>query len=54
MESKCISIGANLEAKTKDFDNLKKDLDKVVREKNYLEKKSAEKDKKFHDKCNCL
>ena len=24
MESKCISVGAKLEAKTKDFDNLKK------------------------------
>ena len=53
-ESKCISIGAKLETKTEDFDNLKKDLDKIVKEKNYLEKKSAEKDQNFHDKCNCL
>jgi hypothetical protein len=32
-ESKCISVGAKLEAKTKDFDNLKKDLDKIVKQK---------------------
>jgi predicted metal-binding protein len=44
MESRCISVGAELETKTEEFDNLKKDLDKVVREKNYLEKKSLEKD----------
>ena len=44
MESRCISIGAKLETKTEDFDNLKKDFDKVVKEKSYLEKKSAEKD----------
>jgi hypothetical protein len=54
MESRCISIGAKLETKTKDFDNLKKDFDKIVKEKNYLEKKSAEKDQNFHDKCNRL
>ena len=54
MDSKCISVGAKLETKTEDFDNLKKDFDKVVKEKNYLEKKSAEKDQNFHDKCNCL
>ena len=54
MESKCISVGAKLEAKTEDFDNLKKDLDKIVKEKNYLKKKSAEKDQNFHDKCNRL
>jgi hypothetical protein len=52
MESKCISIGAKLETKTEDFDNLKKVLDKIVKEKKYLEKKSAEKDQIFHDKCN--
>jgi hypothetical protein len=33
MESKCIFVGAKLEAKTKDFDNLIKDLDKIVKEK---------------------
>ena len=54
MESKCISVGAKLETKTRDFDNLKKDFDKIVKEKNYLEKKSIEKDQNFHDKCNCL
>ena len=54
MQSKCISVGAKLEAKTEDFDNLKKDLDKIVKEKNYLEKKSAEQDQNFHDKCNRL
>jgi len=54
MESKRISVGAKLETKTKDFDNLKKALDKIVKEKNYLEKKSAEQDQNFHDKCNRL
>jgi chromosome segregation ATPase len=39
MESRCISVGAKLEAKTEEYDNLKKDIEKVVREKNYLEKK---------------
>jgi hypothetical protein len=37
MGSKCISIGANLETKIEDFDNLKNDLNNIVREKNYLE-----------------
>jgi predicted metal-binding protein len=37
MGSKCISIGAKLETKTEDFDNLKNDLNNIVREKNYLE-----------------
>jgi hypothetical protein len=54
MESKCISVGAKLEAKIGDCDNLKKDLKKIVREKNYLEKKSSEKDQNFYDKCNRL
>ena len=44
MESKCISVGAKLETKIEEFDNLKKDFIKIVKEKNYLEKKSAEKD----------
>jgi hypothetical protein len=34
MESKCISIGARLEAKIEDCDNLRKDLEKVLREEN--------------------
>jgi septal ring factor EnvC (AmiA/AmiB activator) len=38
MESRCISVGAKLEAKTEEYYNLKKDIEKVVREKNYLEK----------------
>jgi hypothetical protein len=54
MESKCISIGAKLEMKTEDFDNLKKDLDNIVKEKKYPDEKSAEKDQNFHDKCNRL
>jgi septal ring factor EnvC (AmiA/AmiB activator) len=54
MESKCISVGAKLEAKIEDCENLKKDLEKVMREKNYLEKKSSEKNQNFHDKCNRL
>jgi chromosome segregation ATPase len=54
MKSKCISVEAKLEAKTKDCDNLKKDLEKVLREKNYLKKKSSEKDQNFHDKCSRL
>jgi hypothetical protein len=45
-------IGAKLEAKIEDFDNLKKGLEKIMKEKNYLEKKSSEKDQNFHDKCN--
>jgi hypothetical protein len=54
MESRCISVGAKLKMKTEEYDNLKKDLEKVVREKNYLEKKSLEKDQNFHNKCNHL
>jgi hypothetical protein len=54
MESKYISFGAKLEAKIEDCDNLRKDLEKVVREKNYLKKNSSEKDLNFHDKCNRL
>jgi chromosome segregation ATPase len=54
MESKYISVGVKLEAKIEDCDNLKKDLEKIEREKNYLEKKSSEKDLNFHDKCNHL
>jgi hypothetical protein len=54
MESRCISIGAKLKTNTEEYDNLKKDLEKVVREKNYLEKKSLEKDQNFHKKCNRL
>ena len=34
MESRCISVGARLEIMTEDFDNLKKDYDKIVKEKN--------------------
>jgi hypothetical protein len=44
MESRCISVGAKLETKIEDYDNLKKEFEKVVREKNYAEKKSSEKD----------
>ena len=54
MESKCISVGAKLETNIEEFDNLKKDFAKIVKEKNYLEKKSVEKDQNFHDKCNRL
>jgi hypothetical protein len=54
MESWCISVGAKLEAKIEDYDNLKKELEKIVREKNYIEKKSSEKDQNFHNKCNRL
>jgi len=54
MESRCISVGAKLEAKIEDYDNLKKELEKIVREKNYVEKKSSEKDQNFHNKCNRL
>ena len=54
MESRCISIGAKLETKIEEFDNLKKDFAKVVKDRNYLEMKSAEKDQNFYDKCNRL
>ena len=47
MESKCISIGAKLETKTEDFDNLKKDLDKIVKEKNILRRSLLRKIKIF-------
>ena len=47
MESKCISIGAKLETKTEDFDNLKKDLDKIVKEKNILRRSMLRKIKIF-------
>jgi hypothetical protein len=54
MESRCISIGAKFEAKIEDCDNLKKELEKIVREKNYVEKKSSQKDQNFYNKCNHL
>ena len=54
MESRCISVGAKLETNIEEFDNLKKDFAKIVKEKNYLEKKSTEKDQNFHDKYNRL
>ncbi|CAD6212353.1 unnamed protein product [Miscanthus lutarioriparius] len=38
MESRCISVEAKLETKIEDLDNLKKDFDKIVKEKNYLKK----------------
>jgi uncharacterized protein (UPF0179 family) len=47
MESKYISVGAKLEAKIEDCDNLRKDFQKVVREKSYLEKKSSKKRSEF-------
>lgn len=53
MEFRCISVGAKFEAKIDDYDNLKKELEKIVMEKNYVEKKSSEKDQNFH-KCNSL
>jgi hypothetical protein len=54
MESRCISVGAKLEVKIEDYDNLKKELEKIVREKKYVEKKSSKKDQNFHNKCNRL
>jgi chromosome segregation ATPase len=54
MESRCISVGAKLKTKTEEYHNLKKDLEKVVRDKNYLEKKSLKKDQNFYNKCNRL
>jgi hypothetical protein len=54
MEFRCISVGAKFEAKIEDYDNFKKELEKIVREKNYVEKKSSEKDQNFHNKCNRL
>jgi chromosome segregation ATPase len=52
MKSRYISFEAKLETKTKEFDNQKKDLDKVMKGMKYLEKKSAEKDQNFLNKCN--
>jgi chromosome segregation ATPase len=54
IESRCIFVGAKLETKIEDYDNLKKELKKIVREKNYIEKKSSENDQNFHNKCNRL
>jgi chromosome segregation ATPase len=54
MESRCISVGAKLESKIEDYDNLKKELEKIMMEKNYVEKKSFKKDQNFHNKCNRL
>ena len=42
---------AKLEGKTEEFDNLRKHYEKIEQEKKYLEKKAAEKDQNFHEKC---
>jgi len=54
METRCISMEAKLEGKTKECQNLKIDCEKLEKEKKYLERKAAEKDQKFHEKCNRL
>ena len=43
IETRCISMEAKLEGNTEEFENLKKDYEKIEREKKYLEKKAAEK-----------
>jgi hypothetical protein len=47
METNCISIGAKLEMKIEEYEKLKKDFAILEREKEYVEKKSAEKDQVF-------
>jgi len=47
IESRCISVGAKLETKTEDFDNLKKDFDKIVKEKITLRRNLLRKIKIF-------
>jgi sugar diacid utilization regulator len=54
MESRSISFEAKLEQKEEDFDKLKKELDAAKKEITYLQKKMAEKDQYFLDKCNRL
>ena len=54
IETRCISMEVKLEGKTEEFENLKKDYEKIEREKKYVEKKATEKDQSFHEKCNCL
>jgi hypothetical protein len=54
MESRCISIEANLERKTEEFDNLNVEHRNLEKEKNRLLRKAAEKDQLFFDKCNRL
>jgi hypothetical protein len=52
METNCISIGAKLETKIEEYEKLKKDFAVLEREKEYVEKKSAEKDQVFYERCN--
>jgi hypothetical protein len=52
METNCISIGAKLEMKIEEYEKLKKDFAVLEREKEYVEKKSAEKDQVFYERCN--
>jgi len=54
IETRCISMEAKLEGKTEEFENLKKDYEKIEQEKKYLEKKATEMDQSFHEKCNRL
>lgn len=54
IETRCISMEAKLEGKTEEYSNLKKNYEKIEREKRYLEKKATEKDQSFHDKCTRL
>jgi len=54
IEIRCISMEAKLEIKTEEYDNLRKDFEKIKREKRYPEKKATEKDQSFYDKCTHL
>ena len=38
IETRCISMEAKLEGKTEEFENLKKDYEKIEREKKYLKR----------------
>lgn len=47
IKARCISMEAKLETKTEEYDNLRKDFEKIEREKQYLEKKAAKKIRAF-------
>lgn len=54
METRCISMEARLEEKFEDFDKVKVAYEKLEKEQKRSERKAAEKDKAFYDKCNRL
>ena len=47
IETRCISMEVKHEGKTEEFENLKKDYEKIEREKKYLEKRQLRRVKVF-------